>query len=283
MRNRINAGILSTCLLSAGSVPAQQVIKAPLGTSNSTFLLGNTQALRTQCLYLPSDLVNPVNGSITRLYYRYGTTGQATGVTLGDLTIRIGITNEVGFAGGDTYFTGLQQALTSASFSIPPGTTGEWFPIDLQTPVVYNPNRTLIIEIEFATTTAQAFGTYGTTPNQGRKLYSGTTGTTTGNTTSTTWQDLGFDLDTGTGIKHFETMGAIIWPNPAQEETSLRLPLGGTGTIEAISTDGRVARTWPGASSAPVSLDLGGLPSGTYALRLRGPASTRALGTLMKE
>ena len=283
MMSHLRASFVFTAMLALGAAQAQQIVKATLGTSNSTFLLGNTQALRSQCLYLPADLVNPVSGNITRLYYRYGTTSQGTGVMLGNLAIRMGITNEVAFAGGDTYFTGLQQVLSVASFTIPPGTTGAWFPIDLQTPFAYNPNRTLIIEIEFETTTAQAFGTYGTTPNNGRKLYSGTSGTATGNTTSTTWQDLGFDLDTGTGIAHVESGGAAIWPNPARDQVMVRLPVDDVVGIEAIGSDGRVARTWTAASSGLLALDLGGLAPGIYTIRTRSEVSARTIGTLVKD
>ena len=283
MIKQVLATLMLASTLASTDGNAQQIVKATLGTSNSTFLLGNTQALRTQCLYLPADLMAPVAGSITRLYFRYGTTGQGTGVTLGDLVIWMGTTNEVAFAGGNTYFTGLQQVLSIASFTIPPGTTGEWFPIDLQTPFAYNPNRTLIIEIEFATTTAQAFGTYGTTPNQGRKLYSGSTGTATGNTTSTTWQDLGFDLDDGTSIVHAEMDGLAIWPNPAHEQVTLRLPADAVGTIEAIGADGRIARSWKAASSGVLVLDLNGLVPGVYSVRALGHITMRTIGTLVKE
>lgn len=283
MNNPFRTALFTIALHALSAAPAQQIVKATLGTSNSTFLLGNTQALRTQCLYLPSDLANPVAGNITRLYYRYGTTAQNTGVTLGNLVIRMGLTNEVAFAGGNTYFTGLDQVLSAASFTIPPGTTGDWFPIDLQTPFAYNPNRTLIIEIEFATTTAQAFGTYGTTPNNGRKLYSGTTGTATGTTTSTTWQDMGFDLDIGSGMEDVESASVLLWPNPARDEVAVRFATEVTGTVEAIGADGRVARSWPTSTSALITLELVGLAPGAYALRLRGDTGTRALGTVMKE
>jgi hypothetical protein len=283
MNNPFRTALFTIALHALSAAPAQQIVKATLGTSNSTFLLGNTQALRTQCLYLPSDLANPVAGNITRLYYRYGTTAQNTGVTLGNLVIRMGLTNEVAFAGGNTYFTGLDQVLSAASFTIPPGTTGDWFPIDLQTPFAYNPNRTLIIEIEFATTTAQAFGTYGTTPNNGRKLYSGTTGTATGTTTSTTWQDMGFDLDGGTGIARVDASPVMVWPNPARESVTVRYESGPAGTIEAIGADGRMARAWPGTTTGMIGLDLTGLAPGSYVLRMRNGDHVRAVGVLMKE
>ncbi|MBK9149223.1 MAG: T9SS type A sorting domain-containing protein [Flavobacteriales bacterium] len=267
-------------LLAPILVRAQQVYKG-FGTSNSTFLLGNLTALRTQCLYLPGDLVNPVSGPITRLYYRYGTTGQATGVTLGNLTIKLGLTNEVAFAGGNTYFTGLSTVLASASYTIPAGTTGDWFPIDLQTPFLYNSNRTLIIEIEFQTTTAAAFGTYGTTPNNGRKLYSNTSGTVTGTTTSSTWQDMGFDLDMGAGIAHVETIGAALWPNPASQILNIALPADLSGNLEFIDAQGRTVLTAYAQGAAAIS--IAPLASGPYTVRLTDTGRSIMLGRVLKE
>jgi hypothetical protein len=64
------------------------------GTSNSTFLLGNTNfAPHTQSLYLPGDLVNEESGLITTLYFRYGDTGEDLGNTLSGLLIRLGMTS----------------------------------------------------------------------------------------------------------------------------------------------------------------------------------------------
>lgn len=269
-------------LLCSSESAAQQVYKG-FGTSNSTFLLGNLSALRTQCLYLPGDLVNPTGGAITRLYYRYGTTAQATGVTLGNLQIKLGLTNEVAFANGNTYFTGLTPALQAASFTIPPGATGDWFPIDLQTPFLYNPNRTLIIEIEFATTTAAAFGTYGTTPNQGRKLYSGTSGTTTGTTTSSTWQDMGFDLDIGAGIVRVETFSQAVWPNPAHDAVNVRLPAGTVGVIELIDANGRVAKAQAANASGTSTISIIDLAPGLYTARAVSDGGHMVLGRVLKE
>ncbi|MBK6343159.1 MAG: T9SS type A sorting domain-containing protein [Flavobacteriales bacterium] len=268
-----------TLALATVLVHAQQVYKG-FGTSNSTFLLGNLTALRTQCLYLPSDLVNPVGGSITRLYYRYGTTAQTTGVTLGNVQIKLGLTDQTAFAGGNTYFTGLSTVLASSSLTIPPGTTGDWFPIDLQTPFLYNPNRTLIIEIEFETTTAATFGTYGTT-NNGRKLYSGTSGTATGLTTSTTWQDMGFDVDVSAGIAHMETAGAALWPNPASDLLNIALPAGLNGNLEFIDAQGRTVLTESVQGNAAIS--IAPLASGPYTLRLMSTGQSMVLGRVLKE
>ncbi|HRD52332.1 MAG TPA: T9SS type A sorting domain-containing protein [Flavobacteriales bacterium] len=282
IRTLTQLSITGLIAIAPGSLQGQQVYKG-FGTSNSTFLLGNLSALRTQCLYLPGDLVNPTGGAITRLYYRYGTTAQTTGVTLGNLQIKLGLTNEVAFANGNTYFTGLTPVLQAASFTIPPGTTGDWFPIDLQTPFLYNPNRTLIIEIEFATTTAGAFGTYGTTPNQGRKLYSGTSGTTTGTTTSSTWQDMGFDLDIGAGIVRMETFSQAVWPNPAQDAVNFRLPAGTAGVIELIDANGRVVKAQAVNATSTSTISIIDLAPGLYTARAVNDGGHMVLGRVVKE
>src|SRR5690606_11591440 len=126
-----------------------------------------------------------------------------------------------GFTGGNQYFTGLEMVLHEAIYVIPPGNEGEWIPITLETPFSYDPQQTLIIDIMFATTQS-ALGTLGTS-NNGRKLYSDDTTSTTGNPGSIAWQDMGFDLEIGTGIVHVSKEEGGVFPNPFGERTDLLL------------------------------------------------------------
>ena len=77
------AGAVALLLAPAQTLLAQtlQVAKTSATTTNSTFLLGNLTAAKTQSLYLPTDLTGAVAGTITSLSFQYGSTGQATGVT----------------------------------------------------------------------------------------------------------------------------------------------------------------------------------------------------------
>ena len=255
------------------------------GTSNSTFLLSNTLSLRSQCLYRSAEMEQAVPGQIIRIYYRYGSTGTATGNTLGDLKIRMGQTNELGFQAGNIYFTGLTMVKHEQSYTIPPGTQGEWVGIDLNTPFLYDPTKTLIVEIMFGTTTVSNLGFLGQS-NNGRKLYSPDTTSTTGITTSTTLQDFGYDVETTTGIVHVRMGGQSTAPNPFRERTTLFLaePLVRDARMDVMDVSGRTihAMNIPAGQGA-ISVDLSGHPQGLYFVRVMDDGGVLLTERVVKE
>ncbi len=266
------------------SLHAQTYFKG-LGTSNSTFLLGNVSARHTQCLYLPSDLNNAESGTIIDLYFRYGSTGNQAGVTLGDLSIRLGQTDATAFVNGNVYFDQLEVVLQADTFNIPPGVTGEWFNINLDVPYDFNATKTLILDITFLTSTTGTFGTLGT-PNSGRKLYSANAGTPTGTTSSTTWQDMGFDLDIGTGVRNLGVRASSLYPNPFSDLVQLDLqgPLTPDAHIEVLDITGRtVMQLRAGGHHGPLVLDMGGYPAGAYIVRASGTQEQVYLGRVVKQ
>jgi hypothetical protein len=130
-----------------------QTIYKGLNTSNSTFLLGAINARKSQCLYKPSDFNTiPNNGEITKIYYRYGSTGNTAPHDLSPFTIKLGQTNDTFFSGDSLFFTGLSTVRFDSVYTIPAGTQGDWFGIDLQTPFAYDSSKTLIVEIKFYNT-----------------------------------------------------------------------------------------------------------------------------------
>ena len=188
----INVCIL---LLAVNLISAQvpQYYKG-LGTSNSTFLFGYPNESRhSQCIYLNSDLQSPPSGTIDYIFYRYGNTGQTTGNTLYNFRVNFLQTTDTAFANTNEFFTGTTNALSTDSLVIPPGITGNWFPIQLTTPFDYDSSLSLVVELRYDSVTEQVFGTYGTS-NNGRKLISGDSTSVTGDVTSFTWQDFGFNL-----------------------------------------------------------------------------------------
>jgi hypothetical protein len=227
-----------------------------------------------------------IAGDIIRLYYRYGTTSQDLGNTLGDIRIRLGQTTMTGFVQGNVYFTGLEMALHQETLVIPPGETGDWFPIDLDTPFSYDPTRTLIVDIMFATTTTLTFGTLGTS-NDGRKLRSPDTTSTIGSSfPSTTWQDMGFDLEIGTGIIHVTNNGMRLIPNPIADRCQLVLdaPLDNDAVLEVVDISGRrVLEQRISASTHQLDIDLGGHSSGVYFIRILAPAAPLCTLRVLKE
>lgn len=263
---------IALLLAAAPHVAAQQAQKC-CGTSNSTFLFGSTAYARhTQMLYLPGDLTGAAAGPITHLYFRYGTTSIAAGNSLGNFEVRLGLTDQTAFPGGNAFFTDLSLVYTAAEFVIPPGATGQWFVFSLQTPFIHNPARTLIVDIQFETSAQQAFGTYGTA-NNGRKLISPDLASPTGSTTSTTWQDFGFDVNGTTGMSDDADWSAVLWPNPAQGRAWLSWPSGtpAPARLAILDASGREVRAMAlpmGARQAEIDLD--GLAPGPYLIRWQG-------------
>lgn len=242
-----------------------QTVQKCCGTSNSTFLLGNlSTASHSQCLYTPTDLANATDGGITRLYYRYGSTGQNDGNTLTNFMVRMTQTAQTAFAGGNTFFTGLDTVLTSASFTIAPGTTGDWFIIDLDSTFVFDAGLTLVVDISFTGSLITNFGTLSTNL-AGRKLYWNDLVSPTGQSVVTTWQDIGFDLTTSTAVEEaVHAAPTVVSPNPVQDRlrVSDAVP---NGAYRLYASDGRLLQEgfWPAEG-----LDVSGLQPGAYLVGL---------------
>ncbi len=207
------------------SVNAQQAYKGS-GTSNSTFLFGYTSyAAKSQCIFLPADLTNLRSGNINRLYWRYGSTGNTNPQTLSHFTIKLGQTTATGYA-ANTFFTGLQEVMFDSSYTIAAGTSGNWFSIDLDTTFTYDSTQTLIVQLTFPQSAIDNWGTYGTTNNPVKKIISSDTAAVTGDPSSGTWQDFGFDLQTPTGIVTVLNTGSdfdfMLSPNPAHHEIRIK-------------------------------------------------------------
>jgi hypothetical protein len=192
--------LLATILYSV-ALRAQTPTYAKNGgaTNNSTFAWGGgTSSKKVQLLYLPSDFAPaaPASGSITKLYFMYGSSGNTASTDYVNLNISLGQTTNTGFSPATTFYTGLATVF-SGSYSVPAGTAGTWFEVPLQTNFPYDNTKTLIVEISYESFTNTAnstgLGTFGGTAVTGRKLYASTTTATTGST-NTTLQNMGFDL-----------------------------------------------------------------------------------------
>lgn len=256
-----------------------QMVQKCCGTSNSTFLWGSPTSSHTQSLYLPSDLSNLMEGDIERLYYRYGTTGIMNGNVLTNVVITMGQTSQTGFTGGNMYFTGLDTVLTADTLTIAPGVTGDWFGMDLDVLFPYDSTLTLIIDIFWTSSATSNLGCYGQT-NNGRKLYSNNNTSPTGNTTSTTWQDMGFDLRITTAVDERAAAAPWLHPNPASHALYVRLP----GTMDIprswhiLDALGRLelTGTFNGASGNG-TVEVETLPAGPHILLIDGLLPARFL------
>ncbi|MBK6541907.1 MAG: T9SS type A sorting domain-containing protein [Flavobacteriales bacterium] len=252
----------SALLMLTAFAPTQaQTVQKCCGSSNSTFLLGNlATANHSQCLYLPTDLTGATDGEITRIYYRYGTTGQTSGNTLTNFMVRMTQTSATAFVGGDTFFTGLDTVLTRATFTIAPGTTGDWFVIPLDSAFTFDASLTLVVDISFTGSATTNFGTYSTNL-AGRKLYWNDLTSPTGESVVTTWQDIGFDLAPTTGVvDHFAAAPLLPYPNPTISSVQLAGAAPNT-PFQLIHTDGRILRS---GTLSPEGIDMNGLDPGLY-------------------
>jgi len=214
-----NILLFTLIILSFNFLKAQQVQKG-FGTSNSTFLFGYTSyAAKSQCIFWPSDFTNLAAGTITRIYYKYGT--GAGDQVLTRFSIQMGQTTETAFT-SSTFFTGLTPVYYRDSDTIPQGVSGNWFYFDLDTPFTYDSTKTLIVQLIFPESAIDSWGTLGSSNNPAKKMISPDTLATTGDPTSSTWQDFGFDLATASGIYSFisKTNGFdfLLAPNPAQND-----------------------------------------------------------------
>lgn len=251
-----------------------------LGSSNSTFLLGNTSAIRTQCLYLPADLTNAQSGTITNLYYRYGSTSNTLDQTLSNLTIQFGQTNNTVFTNGNEFFTGLSTVFSATSFTILGGTTGDWFSIPLTNTFSYDQNQTLIIDIGFTASTQNSWGTYGTT-NNGRKLYNDSLGTATGTTTSATWQDMGFDF-VPLSIANAGTHTFKVFPNPSTNMVYVAAGNEMYNGSTIVLTDLTGSTIAKGTLNGLYQFDMSNLAQGAYIMLITTPTGERIAKHLTK-
>jgi hypothetical protein len=266
---------------------AQQVYKG-LGTSNSTFLFGYTSyAAKSQCIFLPANLNNLRSGNITRLYWRYGSTGNTNPQTLTYFTIKLGQTTATAY-NANTFFTGLQQVMFDSSYTIPAGITGNWFAIDLDTTFAYDSTRTLIVQLTFPQSAVDNWGTYGTTNTPTRKIISPDTAAVTGDPSSGTWQDFGFDLLTPTGVQTiFNTANAfdfIVSPNPVRDQLHV-IPLAAGNENLSITITNSLGQQVMNKTiaSAEQDIDVSFLSRGVYTVTLSGKKQAEKSKTIMVE
>jgi len=270
-------------VLALSNVASGQMVQKCCGTGNSTFLLGNlSTSSHSQSIYTPGDLTDEASGGITTLYYRYGTTGITSGNTLTNFMVRLVQTTESSFAGGNTFFTGLDTVLTSASFTIDLGTSGEWFAIPLDSTFTYDAGLTLVVDISFTGSATTNFGTMSTSM-AGRKLYWNDNTSPTGQSLVTSWQDIGFDLMISTGIAAQDVPTFTIYPNPATDRVEVLRngKMHGAATLQLVDMAGGVVmQRQLSGGDAPEVVRTDGLSNGLYQLRIidaDGSMSSRRL------
>lgn len=251
-------------------INAQQAYKGG-GTSNSTFLLGfASYAAKSQCIFLPSDLTNAASGNITTLYYKYGSNG-GQDQTLYNFTIQIGQTSDTSFTNGNEFFTGLTQVFNSSDYVIPAGASGIWFPISLSNYFNYDVSQTLIIQLTFDSSEVDSWGTLGTSNTPVKKIFSPDVNAATGSGTSSTWQDMGFDLvPVGVPTITSPSFTFDVSPNPCNVNLSIKIH--GLNNHDQVNLSlmnvlGETVFAKSVMISEALNYDVSGWPKGIYLVR----------------
>ena len=118
----------------------------------------------------------------------------------------------------------------------------------------------------------------------GRKLYWSDNTSPTGQMLVSSWQDIGFDLATSTGTTDLAVSGLRVFPNPASGSVQVHFEgsAGSGASLELIDATGRSIldqRLIAGASGA--LLDLNGVPTGCYFLRISSPERPQVVERLV--
>ena len=264
--------LLAAPLFSFGQV-APQIAKSSTATVPSAFLFGSDAARKTQLLYSPANLPNAVAGPIRRVYFMYATSNATVALT--DLRLTLGQTADTVFVPATRFYPGQRQVLRDSAYTIPAGSANGWFGIDLDSTFAYDPTRTLIVGVAFATSSNQAFSTLGSntfaSPGAGKKLYAAADTATVGFTSSGSWPHFGFDNRLlGTTADAALAGPLLLFPNPAADRLTVVLPEAEEpATLTLTDVLGRVVlrREAPAAAvRTGEALDVHNLPAGTYAL-----------------
>ena len=268
---------ISIAILTVANATAQQVYKSG-GTQGSTFLFSQpSYAAKSQCIFLPAELTNATSGDIITLYYKYG--NGTTGQTLYNYTIKMGQTTATSFATGNEFFTGLTTVLSEQAYSIPQGTVGNWFPITLTTPFTYDATQTLIIQFTFDSVLVNSWLTRGTSNNPVRKIISSDVNAVTGDGSSSTWQDMGFDLaPLSVSSLNKNSLEFSFFPNPSEGILNVYVPKNeknSSTTFTLSNSLGEVILQEKVTPGELTQLDISTRPKGLYFLKASSNTESR--------
>ena len=152
------------------------------------------------------------NGLITTVYFRVNNYNSAVVYT--DFTVSL--MQNVGTA---TTFPSTTFGTTSPSFyqstySLPTPAVGDWVGITLQTPFLYDPNLSIILELKASNSSGGTSSSNGMRTGTGSRLY-GTYSAVTGSTSTSTLVDFGFDLVPNAACTAPPTPGSAVASNTA--------------------------------------------------------------------
>jgi hypothetical protein len=210
------------------------------GTSVSANLFNSVNVAKSQFIYLPTDFsATPINGTITRIYFR-NTTASSSAI-LTNLKVSMGQTASAVFPGATSleFFTGLTPVKNSASITLTGNATvGGWFFIDLDTPFLYDNTRNLIVEIQFDSFNGgiSVYSTSSGVVPAHKKVIATTTTATSGTQDTNGWPNLGIDVTPLPACSGTPTPGnAVSSLTTACVGVNFNLSLTGTSVVSGLT------------------------------------------------
>ena len=129
-----------------GPASATNNLSNPWGFGSSNMSI---RSRRIQMMYYPADFSPSMpSGTINTVYFMYGTTGNTVPTTVINPVIRFAQTPTTAFS-PFTFFSPMNTVWSPASFTIPPGNTGTWFPVPLSIPYTFSNAQSIVLELSF--------------------------------------------------------------------------------------------------------------------------------------
>jgi hypothetical protein len=183
-------------MMAFSQVGTPQYNNGPQGTSNNVYPLGSTTSNRVQWVCSAGDFTGAFNGFITDLYIM---TITATTSTYTNFTVKLKEMPASFTAHTSTVWqTGMTTVFSASSFTMSNTGAQQYYKIPLQTPFMFDPTKSLVVEI------SQSAYTTGITINQdasvaNKRVWGNVTGTApTGRGTG--YARLGIDIMPASGF-----------------------------------------------------------------------------------
>ena len=200
------------------------------GTSSQTIPL-KQGSQKTQLLIAPTDIApsSATAGQINKIYFR---SSEAVAPTATYTNFKVSFTqiSQDTFT-DNTYLTGLFVSLFEPLLVITPGPVDSWFEIALSNPFIFDPTKSLVVEIQYSgvTGTGTTAGISTRASTSLKRRISGTNQTATTGSLQGTQNDLGFDV-----------VAAVPCSNPPVPGTAIASVSAPTcsGSLVTLSTTG---------------------------------------------
>lgn len=269
---------LATLAIGQAAYAQPNYTYAPSFSTSDFFVLGQAQSRHNQTLYLPGqfNLPNDSTVLIQRLYMQYGqhAAGADTN-TLDSLIISLGQTDSLHMLNNGNFYyfypdIELVEVLSRAKFRIADGAFGTWFSLPMNGNFIYDPKRSLILDIKFKSSTNAFFFTQGAIrPNEHVRISSRSLTDSAGGL-SEVIPFLGFDLALVANRPRMENSALSVYPNPASDRIVVHSQAAFTSPILLTDALGMELLRYNAIGTNTLHMNTANLPAGIYTLRNGG-------------